>query len=86
MQNPQGFMEAVYFFTAVKTCLLLLLFSAEPVLTLGRTPSINTATQRSLAIILALERRPSCFPSPAAMLVNLQQSSLLLQSEIKNPN
>lgn len=72
--------EAVYFFRWWKhVC-------AEPVLTLGWTASINTATQRSLAIILAVVRRRSCFSSPAAALVNLQQNSLILQSEIKKPN
>lgn len=74
--------EGVYFFTAMKTGLLLLSFSVVSVLTLGWTHGTNTVVQRSLALIPALVRRHSCFSSPAATLVNLQQNSLPLQSEI----
>lgn len=46
--------------------------------TLGRTQ--NPVVKRSLALILALVRRHSCFSSPSAALVNLQKNRLLYYS------
>ncbi len=82
MQNPRGFMRL---FICLQRWKRAGCCCSVSVLTLGWTHGTNAVVQRSLALIPALVKRHSCFSSPAALLVNLQQNSLLLQSERWKP-
>lgn len=82
-QNLKGFMRLFIFLQRWKQ--VCCCCCSASVLTVGWTHGTNAVVQRSLALILASVRRHSCFSSLAAILVNLQQNSLLLQSEMWKP-